>query len=561
MNVYDGFPQNQQAFTKPCPDPYCNNPNCKCGDQCKCTPNNQCGSKEESSSKMTLSKFVDELPIPPILKPRWKDQFYTYYEVNMTEFKQSLHSELPDTTVWGYEGSYPGPTIEVESGEKVFIKWNNNLPSKHLLPIDHTVHGAHMDVPEVRTVVHVHGASVESESDGYPEAWFTKGFEQVGPYFRKKVYQYDNYMQACTLWYHDHTLGITRLNVYAGLAGFYLIRDQRERLLNLPNGKYEIPLIIQDKTFNKDGSLFYPKQPDPPVPDLETSVVPQFIGETVLVNGKVHPYLTVEPRKYRFRLLNGSNTRFFRMKLDSGQLMYQIGTDGGFMQYPIGVTEIMLSPAERADVIIDFTNLEGKNVIMTNDAATPFPSGVPVDENTGTVMQFRVTLPLSHIDTSVIPANMVPLPKINEQAASKKRYLSFKKDMDKFGRPYMLLDNKQWDAPITENPKLGSTEIWYLINVSPDSHPIHLHLIDFQIIDRRDIDAEKFNKEGIIQYTGPAIPPELQERGWKDTVRANPNQVTRIIMKFGPYTGLYVWHCHVLEHEDNEMMRPLKVLP
>jgi spore coat protein A len=560
MNFNDSFSHNLQAFSMACPNPYCLNPNCKCGDQCKCTPEKQCGCSESIPTNTTLSKFVEELPIPPVLKPRRKDQFHTYYEVNMTEFKQSLHSELNDTTVWGYEGSYPGPTIEVESGEKVFIKWNNNLPDKHLLPVDYSLHGAHMDVPEVRTVVHVHGACVEWESDGYPEAWFTNGFKQVGRYFRKQIYQYDNCNQACTLWYHDHTLGITRLNIYAGLAGFYLIRDQRERLLNLPSGKYEIPLIIQDKTFNKDGSLFYPKQPDPPIPELETSVVPQFIGETNLVNGKVHPYLNVEPRKYRFRLLNGANTRFFRIKLDSGQLMYQISTDGGFMQYPIGVTEIMLSPAERSDVIIDFTNLEGKNVIMTNDAPTPFPSGVPVDENTGTVMQFRVALPLSTIDTSVIPANMVSMPKINEQAASKKRYLSFKKDLDKFGRPYMLLDNKQWDAPISENPKLGSTEIWYLINVSPDSHPIHLHLVDFQIIDRRDIDAEKFNKEGIIQYTGPAIPPAPQERGWKDTVRANPNQVTRIIMKFGPFTGLYVWHCHVLEHEDNEMMRPYIVI-
>jgi spore coat protein A len=218
----------------------------------------------------------------------------------------------------------------VESGEKVFIKWINNLPAKHLLPIDYTVHGAHMDVPEVRTVVHVHGASVEPESDGYPEAWFTKGFEQVGPYFTKKVYQYDNYMRTCTLWYHDHTLGITRLNVYAGLAGFYLVRDQQERLLNLPCGPYEIPLMIQDKSFNKDGSLYYPRQP-------ETSVVPEFIGDTILVNGKVWPYLEVEPRKYRFRLLNASNTRFYRLKLDSGQLIYQVGTERGLMEYPIGV--------------------------------------------------------------------------------------------------------------------------------------------------------------------------------------------------------------------------------
>lgn len=515
---------------------------------------------EANPPKIILTKFVDELPIPPVLKPQWKDQLYTYYEVNMTEFKQSLHSELNDTTVWGYEGSYPGPTIEVEKGKIVFIKWINNLPDKHLFPVDHTVHGAHMDVPEVRTVVHVHGACVEWESDGYPEAWFTKGFKQVGRNFRKQIYRYDNCGHDSTLWYHDHALGITRLNVYAGLAGFYLIRDQRERLLNLPSGKYEIPIMIQDKTFNKDGSLYYPKQQDKPIPELETSIIPEFVGKTILVNGKVHPYLEVEPRKYRFRLLNASNTRFFRIKLGSGQLMYQIATDGGFIQHPIGVKEIMLAPAERAEVIIDFTNLEGKNIIMTNDAPAPFPTGDPVDENTGTVMQFRVTLPLSSVDTSAIPAYIMSVPKINEQSASKIRYLTLNDNMDKYGREFMLLDNKQWDAPITENPKLGSTEIWYLINLTTDTHPIHLHLIDFQILDRRNFDVEKFNKEKMIHFTGPAIPPEPYERGWKDTVRVNPNQIARIIMKFGPFTGLYVWHCHILEHEDYEMMRPFIVI-
>lgn len=509
---------------------------------------------------MILSKFVDELPIPSILKPRWKDQFSTYYEVRMTEFKQSLHRELHETTVWGYEGSYPGPTIEVTSGEKVYIKWINDLPDQHLLPVDYTVHGAHKDVPEVRTVVHVHGACVEWESDGYPEAWFTKGFEQVGPYFIKQVYRYDNCNQACTLWYHDHALGITRLNVYAGLAGFFLIRDQREQLLNLPSGKYEVPLMIQDKTFNKDGSLYYPKQPEKPVPELETSVVPEFFGDTLLVNGKVSPFLQVEPRKYRFRLLNAANSRFFRIKLDSGQRMYQIATDKGLMQQPVGVKEIMLSPAERAEVIIDFTNLEGENIVMTNDAPAPFPSGKPVDEMTGTVMQFRVTLPLASVDTSVIPAYMVPLPLINQQAVSKSRYLTLDDKIDRFGRELMLLDKKSWDAPISENPILGSTEIWYLINLTPDSHPIHVHLVEFQILDRRDFDVDRYNKEKNIHYTGPAKPPEPQERGWKDTVRADPNQITRIIMKFGPFTGLYVWHCHMLEHEDYEMMRPYIVI-
>jgi spore coat protein A, manganese oxidase len=508
---------------------------------------------------MNVSKFVDELPILPILKPTWKDPFLTYYEVNMTEFKQSLHRDLNDTTVWGYEGSYPGPTIEVESGERVFIKWINNLPDRHLLPIDYTVHGAHKDVPQVRTVVHVHGASVEPDSDGYPDAWFTNGFSIVGPKFKKEVYQYDNNQRSVTQWYHDHTIGITRLNVYAGLAGFYLIRDQRERLLNLPSGKYDIPLMIQDRSFHKDGSLYYPNQPPKPIKRLETSIIPEFFGKTILVNGKVWPFLNVEPRKYRFRLLNGSNTRFYRIKLDSGQLIYQIGTDSGLMEYPIGIHEILLAPAERADVIIDFTNLEGKNIIMTNDAPAPFPEADPANA-VSIIMQFRVSLPLTNIDTSVIPQYMEPIQKLQEQSASKIRYLTLNDNMDQYGREFMLLDNKQWDYPITENPKLGSTEIWYLINLTTDTHPIHIHLIDFQILDRRPFDVDKYNKEGVIHYTGPAIPPAPQERGEKDTVRANPKQVTRIIMKFGPYTGLYVWHCHILEHEDYEMMRPYMVI-
>ncbi|MFJ7976869.1 multicopper oxidase family protein [Peribacillus sp. JNUCC 23] len=509
---------------------------------------------------MILSKFVDELLIPPVLKPCQKNQYDTYYEVNMTEFRQSLHSELMETTVWGYEGSYPGPTIEVESGERVWIKWINNLPKKHLFPIDYTVHGAHRDVPDVRTVVHVHGASVEWESDGYPESWFTKGFEQVGPYFKKKIYQYTNNMRASTLWYHDHALGITRLNVYAGLAGFYLIRNQGERLLNLPSGQYDIPLIIQDKSFNEDGSLFYPKQPDKTVQELDTSIVPEFFGDTNLVNGKVWPYLKVEARKYRFRLLNASNSRFYRIRLDSGQHMYQIGTDRGFMEYPIGIKELTLAPAERAEVIIDFTNLEGKNIVMKNDAPAPFPIGQPASQNTGTVMEFRVSLPLKSIDTSVIPSYLETLPKMNEQTASRERHLTLDQATDQYGREIMLLDNKDWEAPISENPKLGTIEIWNFINVTQDTHPIHIHLIDFQVLDRRTFDVERFKKERVIHYTSQVMPPEPQERGLKDTVRVNPNEVTRIIMHFDTFAGLYVWHCHMLEHEDYEMMRPFMVI-
>ncbi|MFC7371943.1 multicopper oxidase family protein [Fictibacillus iocasae] len=509
---------------------------------------------------MVLSKFVDELPIPPMLRPVWRRGGQSYYEVRMTQFRQSLHRDLPETVVWGYNGSTPGPTIEVESGESAYIHWINDLPEKHLLPIDHTVHGAHHDVPDVRTVVHVHGASVEWESDGYPEAWFTRGFQQVGPYFRKQVYHYDNFDRACTLWYHDHALGITRLNVYAGLAGFYLIRSEQERQLNLPSGEYDIPLMIQDKTLKSDGSLYYPDQPDKPVPGLKTSIVPEFFGETITVNGKVHPFLKVEPRKYRFRLLNAANARFFRLQLNSGQLMYQIATDGGLMEQPVGVRSITLSPAERAEVIIDFTNMEGRDVVMTNSAPAPFPTGDMPDGGTAVVMQFRVNRPLQHIDTSVIPATLSEVPKLLPQNAMMERFLTLDHHLDHYGREVMLLDNKHWDAAITENPRLGATEIWTVINTTPDAHPIHLHLVNFQILDRRNFDVASFQKTGIVTYTGESEPPAPQERGWKDTVIANPGQVTRIIMTFGPYSGLFVWHCHILEHEDYEMMRPFVVI-
>ncbi|RYL91632.1 multicopper oxidase family protein [Sporolactobacillus sp. THM19-2] len=509
---------------------------------------------------MRLTPFIDELPVPSVLKPQWKNTHGTYYEVSMTEFRQSLHSELPDTTVWGYQGNYPGPTIEVESGETVWIKWINSLPSKHLLPIDHTVHGAHRDVPDVRTVVHVHGACVEWESDGYPEAWFTRGFAETGRFFRKEIHQYANCNPASTHWYHDHALGITRLNMYAGLVGFYLIRNSRERAMNLPSGKYDVPLMIQDKKLNADGSLYYPRQPEQPVAGLDVSIVPEFFGDTLLVNGKVHPCLRVEPRKYRFRLLNAANSRFFRLKLDSGQLMYQIATDDGLMKQPVGVTEILLSPAERADVIIDFSNLQGQKILMTNDAPVPFPDGEPVDESTGRVMQFQITLPLSHIDTSVIPARLAPFHKISERAASQVRLLTLDDATDRYGRERLLLNQRGWEAPVTETPKFGTTEIWSLINTTADSHPIHLHLVHFQILDRRDFDVEAFKKEKKIYYTGPVLPPDPQECGWKDTIRADPRQVTRIIVHFSTFTGLYVWHCHMLEHEDYEMMRPYLIL-
>jgi len=510
---------------------------------------------------MILSKFVDKLPIIKTLRPRGKMKGAPYYEIRMQQFKQKLHRDLPETTVWGFEGSYPGPTIEVNKNELIKVKWMNDLPKKHLLPIDTTVHGAGPNTPRVRTVIHLHGSVVRPESDGYPDAWFTKDYKEVGPDFTRKVYDYPNQQRPTTLWYHAHAIGITRLNVYAGLAGPYIIHDPLEKYLNLPSGSYERLLLIQDRSFNDDGSLYYPIGPEPPVPGVCPSVIPDFFGDNILVNGKVWPYLEVEPRKYRFRIINGSNSRFYRMSISSGQPFYQIGIDGGLLERPVVTKEILLAPAERADVIIDFSKFKGQNIVITNDAPSPFPRGNPVDESTeGQIMQFKVSLPLSGYDSSVIPYSLSTIMPLQEKDVRLIRDLTLVREEDQYGRAFLLLDGKRWDDPITIKPKLGSIEVWTLINLANSTHPIHIHLVNFQILDRQPFDVDYYKETGRILTTGPAVLPELNERGWKDTVRANPGEITRIIMRFLPYAGLYPWHCHILEHEDHEMMLPYEIV-
>lgn len=519
---------------------------------------------------MSLKKFVDSLPIPPVLKAKGKRDGIPFYEVTMKQVKQKLHRDLPLTTVWGYNSMYPGPTFEVRRNHPILVKWKNKLPFEHLLPLDRTVHGAEPDKPSVRTVVHLHEGRVSPENDGYPEAWFTRDFENVGPKFVHEVYYYPNCQRPATLWYHDHALGITRLNVYAGLAGFYLLRDEEEEELNLPSGKFEIPLVIQDRSFYPNGELFYPiqpgheppsaPQPPPPVnPTLPNpSVVPEFFGNTILVNGKVWPYLEVEPRKYRFRILNGSNARFYRIQLNSGQDFVQIGTDGGLLKKPITVSQIILAPAERVDVIVDFSNHKGQSIILTNNAETPFPNGQEPSDDLKQIMQFRIKQKLSKPDKSKIPAKLSCLEQLDPRDAVIVRKNTLVEATDDFGRPKLLLNNLKWDQPhLKETPYNGTIEIWELYNTTLDTHPIHLHLVNFQILNRAEFTGGPNGPKHIV---GPPQPPDPSERGWKDTVRASPGEVTRIIARFGPFTGIYPWHCHILEHEDHDMMRPYEVL-
>ncbi len=508
----------------------------------------------------TVPKFVAPVPRPAVAQPAGQAKGRPLYEMRMEQFLQQLHPDFAPTTVWGFNGTYPGPTIEARRCKPVVVRYLNNLPTEHLLPVVTSIHGAEPFRPEVRNVTHLHGGNVPDLYDGHPEAWFTPGITQVGPAYVTNEYVYPNQQPPTTLWYHDHALGITRLNVYAGLAGFYLLRSKREERLMLPSGEYEWPLLIQDRTFTSDAQLFYPAE-----------FVPEFFGNTILVNGRVWPFLEVEPRRYRFRFLNGSNSRFYRMRLDPPLTMVQIGSDQGFLPVPVPLTELLLAPGQRADVIIDFADRAGSIFTLTNDAPTPFPNGDPPEPSTTVIMQFRVTLPLSGPDESRIPAKLPDPFRLKTRKAVRTRDLTLNEVTDDLGRLMPLLGVRDpvsgqplpltWGDFTTERPRLGDVEIWNLINVTMDAHPIHLHLVRFLLVDRQPFDVDRLTTTGELVFTGPPIPPEPQEEGPMDTVIAPPGLVTRIITRFCDFPGDFVWHCHILEHEDHEMMRPMEVLP
>jgi spore coat protein A len=529
-------------------------------------------------SGVKLAPYVDPLPIPRVI--RSTDNPTGILDLEMIQFQQKLHRDLPATTVWGYNGSWPGPTIEAQSGQSLNINWISKLPATHLLPIDHSIHGAEATLPPVRNVAHLHGACALPEDDGYPEAWFTAHGER-GPKFNPRPSSYPNCQTAATLWYHDHALGITRLNVYAGLAGFYLIRDQTEKALNLPRDEFEIPLMLQDRLFHHDGSLYYPKVVNGP---KEHPIwIQEFYGDLNCVNGKVTPFLEIEPRKYRFRILNAANSRFYHLRLfnsDAGgeiinqsfdvPAFNQIGTDGGLLPVPLELRYLLIAPGERFDVVIDFSGYEGKFLSLINDAPAPYTMGGQFLAEE--VMLFKVTKPLTGKDTSVVPDMLMPFEPLNPTYATRERLLLVS-EKERPSDGYVitgLLGNARWHEPITEDPKVGSTEIWSFVNVTGDVHPLHVHLVQFQVLNRQAFDVPTYQQTGKLVFTGKPMAPEGNERpARKDTVKSYPGYVTRIIIRFDLPHGapvapgqelLYVWHCHILEHEDNEMMRPYKVI-
>jgi spore coat protein A, manganese oxidase len=488
----------------------------------------------------TLAPFVDPLPIPRIAQskeeranPEHPDEKIPYYRLSIREIHHKVHRDLPATRMWSFEDGFPGPTLETQSGHPMIVEWVNALPDRHFLPIDHTLHGADKSLPEVRAVVHLHGGRTPADSDGYPESWVIPGKSQTCFYPAKQ--------DAALLFYHDHTMGINRLNTYAGMQGLFIVRDPIEAGLNLPDGKYEIPMLVSDRLLRTDGQLDYPVSEHPDKP-----WVPEVFGNAILVNGKLLPYVEVEPRKYRLRLMNGSNGRFYRFSLSNKSEFHVIGDDQGLLSTPAAVKRIPLAPAERTDIVVDFAPTAGTNVKLVSDSFD--------------ILEFRVGAKAAP-DTSALPATLRSPLRLEPATAVQTRRLTLDERMDDIQRSMgMLLNNTPWHMPITEKPTLGTTEIWEFVNLTDDSHPIHLHLVRFQILDRRRFDTFEFMSKGTLRFTGPAQQPEAHESGWKDTVRADPGVVTRIIVPFEGYAGRYVWHCHILEHEDNEMMRPYEVL-
>jgi FtsP/CotA-like multicopper oxidase with cupredoxin domain len=628
----------------------------------------------------SIPKYVTPLVIPPAMPltakvPVRGGKSVEYYEIAVRQFPQHILPEkmgLDPTTVWSYGSvnhpgsfNYPAFTVEATWRKPVRVKWINDLVDAsgnylaHLLPVDQTVHWANppggdggrdghgMDptpyTGPVPIVTHLHGGHSSEESDGYAEAWYLpaannipSGYARVGSFydtFRSKaegllgqpwtpgsaVFEYDNDQRAATMWYHDHTLGMTRSNVYAGPAGFYLLRGgpsdavggrlpgPAPTLGDRPGTRYyEIPIAIQDRSFNADGSLFYPDNRaffeglDPAqlqipfIPedacggpsDISPIFNPEFFGNTMVVNGKTWPFLEVEQRRYRFRFLNGCNSRFLLLELSNELPFWQIGTEGGFLPAPLEVERLLLGPAERADVIVDFTNVGvGTEIILKNlGPDEPFGGGEPPGdfdqadpETTGQVMQFRV-VPATGPDTST-PPDRLRLPRIGPlPVATTTRQVSLNEvdsetvlvstDADgnivldcengePFGPKEALLGTLAggagvplgWDDAITENPAVGATEVWEMHNFTEDAHPIHIHEILFEVVNREVIE------------TGAVRDPEPWELGSrKDTVIAYPGEITRVKATYDR-GGLFVWHCHIVEHEDHEMMRPYRIGP
>ncbi|CAI5494584.1 unnamed protein product [Closterium sp. Naga37s-1] len=546
-----------------------------------------------------LCKFVDSLTtrvIPTLdgTKPLTIGAYQIY---------QKFHRDLPATKQYAYgtsqkTASYPGPTIVGKVGIDTMVTWENHLlDNTHMFTVDPTVMmGVKVPTKGIPIVVHRHGGSQQSYYDGHPLAWFTQ-YGEKGPTFSNSTYKYVN-DEASTVWYHDHMAGMTRLNVVAGLAGLYIITDPKveSKYTWLPPASRTVPLAIADRLFFANGSVNYPNVGI--VPNVHPNWIPEYLGDTNMVNGVVWPYLKVRPAMYRFKMLGASNARFYNLQFVcaqrgdypnfvpplKGQVLdiVVIASDGGYMPKPVYVKSLLLVPGARQDVLIDFSNLPAtcKDVILQNTAPAPFPAGVTADRDTGLVMRFVLTN-RKRIPAAKLPSSISYLPPIDYKNIQKVRWHRLIEQMDpKTNLPIRItVDNLGFMDPVTDYPKQGTNELWHIINLSADAHPMHFHLVDHRPISRRPFDVAAFQSGKCAFrgnklprcWTGPRIKVNPTEDGWKDTTPAYPGQVLTLWfgwkdnngkpLKFDASVGPgYVYHCHMLDHEDNDMMRPFKVI-
>jgi spore coat protein A, manganese oxidase len=527
-----------------------------------------------------LRKYLEPVPLPGagiVVATPSRSNEYSFVQ---RQIARRLHPSLAPTPLWAYDdgsglggqaGSL-GMAVLAQSGTPLDVSFTHELPETYpsWIPVDTRL------TPlgdQVRLMTHLHGGFVAADSDGNP-AVTPDGF---GPGETQTVF-YTNQlpqMPASLLWFHDHGLGATRLNVFAGLAAAYILRDEFDtgtepNPIGIPGGAYEIPLVVQDRQFNGDGTFLYPRSDIP-----GATWIGEYFGDTMLVNGKVWPFLEVEPRMYRFRILNGCNARILSLDI-GGPNLWQIGAEGGMWDQPMPMQQLVLAPAERADVLIDFSRFPGARLVMKNHKPKK-PVTTPA-ASLEQVMQIRVGRTVSQPGPRAIPASL-PGRRADLPDPARTRYITLNEiDVDE-PTWFLNLNGVHFDeGPVTETPQVGAVEDWVYVNLTADTHPMHTHLVTSQVVGRTPFDAAAYEEanEGAHGVpggidptpfaTGPMEPPDPSERGFKDTVKANAGYFTTIRAKFELPAGVtapqnYVYHCHIVEHEDNDMMRPFTVSP
>ena len=509
----------------------------------------ECG---QAPSSPTPTFFKDAVAQPPVAAQDAPGHYTLTAHLGTHQFS----SEWPAVPTLGYSTAnatvnYLGPTIVTKKGQPVDVKLVNDLPAAptQMFPFDQPNNNN-------AVVMHRHGGLQAAADDGSPG--------QLIPPGSSRTNHYPDNQAAAPLWYHDHADLTTSYSVYEGLAGFMPNTDNLEPLFNLPGGNFAKAYVLQDKSFNADHTLCY------------THANPEFFGDLPVVNGTIAPFQQVEPRRYTFTFINGSDSRFYHLSLQqtggatgaSAPTMTVVGSDSGYVLHPAKVSDLLIAPGERYKMVVDFTGHAGQNWVLANDAATPYPDGDPSVAKIPQLMSFRVSSPLSSPDRSSVPPlivetnNVIP-PAVSLLTARLRTVQAGEKTpgVAQLGDATGL---KAFTDPATETPQLGSTEAWAMRNHSPDSHPIHEHLVELRLVGRWPVlkwSTQEPNGNAVPLEIGAFQPPGAWESGPKDTFVAPKDMITVWV---GTYTiaGTSVWHCHILSHEDSsiqEMMRPLVV--